>query len=111
MQGQVAFPAELRTSDKGLRIMGPVPSPATKRLNPSVHTMRLVSNSGISWPYVDVYKEDVQVLCARFSSASPRWIQPDASVHAVHSLYYFSAVICDGSKGRVLTHTASSRSR
>ena len=71
MQGQRAFPAELRTSDRGLRIMGPVPSPATNRLNPSVHTMRLVSNSGISCPYVEVYKEDVQVLCARFSSALP----------------------------------------
>jgi hypothetical protein len=37
-----------RTSDKGLKIIGPVPRPATNRLRPSVHTSRELWNSGIS---------------------------------------------------------------
>jgi hypothetical protein len=39
---------ELRTSDKGLKIIGPVPRPATNRLRPSVHTSRELWKSGLS---------------------------------------------------------------
>lgn len=46
--------AVLITSESGLSNMGPVPSPATKRERPRVHTSREDPNSGSSWPYVDV---------------------------------------------------------
>jgi hypothetical protein len=50
------------TSESGLRIIGPVPSPATKSERPSVQTSREDPNAGSSWPYVDVYKDEVHVL-------------------------------------------------
>jgi len=53
---------KLRTSERGLRIIGPVPSPATKRDRPRVQTSREDPNSGSSWLYVEVYKDEVQVL-------------------------------------------------
>jgi hypothetical protein len=50
------------TSESGLRIIGPVPSPATKSERPSVQTSREDPNAGSSWPYVDVYRDEVHVL-------------------------------------------------
>lgn len=52
----------VRTSESGLRIIGPAPSPATNIDRPSVHTRRETPNSGSSWPYVDVYSDEVHVL-------------------------------------------------
>lgn len=77
--------ADIRTSDRGLRIIGPVPSPATNRLRPSVHTRREVWKSGISWPYVVVYSDEAQVLL------SPN----TATISFTLPILLFSGVFCD----------------
>jgi hypothetical protein len=63
--------AVCRTSESGLRIMGPVPSPATNSDSPSVQTIREEPNSGSSWLYVEVYKDEVHVLRANNSQSPP----------------------------------------
>jgi hypothetical protein len=41
--------AGVLSSERGLRIIGPDPRPATKRLKPRVQTSRDDPNSGSSW--------------------------------------------------------------